>query len=327
MIDIFLNSFAPISFVFELIALALSFYLKNSRIFFITLALLCSRGIYFYASIYQAHLFVSLFLPFVFVLFVVLEKGVLIFEKKSLVRVGVLVFVGFLALFLSKSTNFNSSMSESLFDFNFFAPVSELSFVFLGVELLFLLLWGFLKDELYFAAAFALSFIQFLFQSSLHSSFFEFGSLFFILYLVYHSYKSLYFDTFTKLPNQKAMKRALLGLKGFYIGALRLQGFEGLNAREERNLFKKIGKILRNKGKKVRVFRVDDDFVFIFESLDESLAKEFLSNLKQGFENTSSWLKDKNLKLVATAILFKNKEKFEENLLTIKESLAPEKRG
>ena len=322
MLTTFLNSLTPICLVFELLALALSFYLKDSRIFFIALALLCARTTYLYASLYQAHLFVSLFLPFVFMLFVVLKKSVLVFEKKSLVKLAVLGFVGILALFLSKSTNFNASMDEQLFTLPFFNPISSVSFIFFVVEFVFLLLWGILKGEIHFTIAFLLVFVQFLFGVSIQSGFFEFSRLFFVCYMVWHTYKSLYFDTLTKLPNQKALKRTLLGLESYILGALRLQGLNGLNPKQERVLLKKIAKILKRQDKSVRVFRVDEDFIFVFKNASENVAKAFLSTLKQGFDSTNSWLKDKELRLVSLTALAKNGAKFEESLDTLKAKLA-----
>lgn len=320
-----LNSLAPICLVFELLALFLSYYLKDSRIFFIALALLCARTTYLYASLYQAHLFVSLFLPFVFMLFVVLKKSVLVFEKKSLVKVAVLVFVGILALFLSKSTNFNASMDETLFELPFFSPISSVSFIFFVVELLFLVLWGILKSEIHFTIAFALVFVQFLFSWGIAGGFFEFSSLFFVCYLVWHTYKSLYFDTLTKLPNQKALKRMLLGLDDYILGALRLQGLNGLNPKQERILLRKIAKILKKQNKSVRVFRVDEDFIFVFKNEGENVVKSFLSTLKEGFDSTNSWLKDKELKLIISTTFTKNESKIEESLDTLKTNLAIKK--
>lgn len=325
MFDFVFNSLAPICFVFELLALFLSYYLKDSRIFFIALALICARCTYLYTNPYQAHLFVSLFLPFVFMLFVVLKKSVLVFERKSLVKVAVLFFVGVLALFLSKNTYFNASMQESLFEVPFFSPISSVSFVFFVVEFLFLLLWGILKSEIHFTIAFALVFVQFLFNVGIQSSFFEFASLFFVCYLVWHTYKSLYFDTSTKLPNQKALKRMLLGFEDYFLGALRLQGLSGLNPKQERVLLKKIAKILKKQDKKVPVFRVDGDFIFVFKSKNENVAKEFLHTLQQGFDNTNSWLKDKELKLIASTAFVRNQAKFEDDLNTLKANLIMKK--
>lgn len=324
MVASIINSLAPISLVFELLALFLSYYLKDSRIFFIALALLCARSTYLYASLYQAHLFVSLFLPFVFMLFVVLKKSVLVFEKKSLVKVAVLVFVGILALILSKSTNFNASMDENLFELPFFSPISSVSFVFFVVEFVFLALWGILRGEIHFTIAFALVFVQFLFSGGIAGGFFEFSSLFFVCYLVWHTYKSLYFDTLTKLPNQKALKRTLLGFDSYILGALRLQGLNGLNPKQERVLLRKISKILKRQDKSVRVFRVDEDFVFVFKRGGENVVKSFLSTLKQAFDSTNSWLKDKELKLTTSTAFAKNETEIEESLDALKANLVRE---
>ena len=56
------------------------------------------------------------------------------------------------------------------------------------------------------------------------------------------------------------------------------------------------------------------------------MAREFLRTLKNGFENTNSWLKNKALSLKIASALIESKEKFDENLNAIKEALAPIKR-
>lgn len=319
MFDLILGSLAPISFAFELLALLLSFYFKHTRIFFIVLNLLLSKILYLYASLYQINLFLSLFLPFVFVLFVLSKKTALILEKSSFIKLGVIFFVGILALFLSKSTNFNASLSEDLFELGFFSPLSDLSAIFFMIELLFLLFWGFLRGELYFVLAFVLLFMQFLFQKSATVSFFEFASLYFALYLLYKSYKTVYFDPVSKLANGKAMKRRLLGLRAYYLGILRFEGLANLERGDKIVVLKKIGKVLRRQ-KGVQIFHTQEDFILVFE--DEGLAKTILKSLKDGFENTSSWLKDKPLQLSVSTALIRGKEDYEESILSLQDAVS-----
>lgn len=314
MLDITLNSLAPISFVFEILALLLGFYLKNSRVFFIACAFLCARLTYIYAPILQAHLFVSLLLPFVFMLFVVMKKSVLVFDKKSLSKVAVLGIAGLLALILSKSTNFSYDMEKRLFELGF-SPLSDLSFVFFAVEFVFLCVWAFFKREFCFLIAFFLGFVQFLFKNLAEFSFFEFSSLFLVLYLFYDSYKSLYFNALTKLPNEKALKRRLLGLNDFHILAFKIQVNEPLNARQEHIFYKQITRILKRQNK--QIFFANEAFVFIFENSNE--IQENLQNLQQKLQNLK--LKEKTLNLKFSSISFKNKANFEDNLNAIKDGL------
>lgn len=308
-----LNSLATLSFVFELLALALAFYLKDTRIFFISLALLCARTTYLYASLYQAHLFVSLFLPFVFVLFVLLKNSILVFDKANLSKIAVLIFVGILALFLSKSTSFNDILSHNVL-FTSFKPISQSAFILAGIEFFFLLVWGFYKKEMHFVFAFVFLFLQFIFQSTWSkASFFEFASIFFVFYLLYHSFKLAFFDTLTKLPNQKALKRYILGKEKLLIGALHFENFEELKLKQKKLLFKKIAKILKKQDKNIKIFSINETFILVFNQ-EKDFAQAFLSRLQRAFNNTSLYLKDKKIQLQNQSILLENQGNFEEVL-------------
>lgn len=81
-----LDFLISLSFIFEISALVLSFYFKNSKIFFLTLVLLGAKLPYFYTSFFQANLFVALFLPMVFTLFCLGKHHALILNKKILLQ-------------------------------------------------------------------------------------------------------------------------------------------------------------------------------------------------------------------------------------------------
>ncbi|TQR40032.1 hypothetical protein DMB95_09155 [Campylobacter sp. MIT 12-8780] len=305
-----LNSLAMLSFVFELFALFLSFYFKNSRIFFITLALLCMRFVYVYASLYQAHLFVCLFLPFVFVLFALLPASNLVLEKRNLSKIAILIFVLILGFFLSKNTNFNAALSTKLFENLDF--VSDIAFVFFLVLFMFFLIWCVLKAQIYLSVAFVLSFVQFLFGLDAYP-FFEFASLFFVLYMFYHSYKIMYFDLVTKLPNQKSLKRYLIGLENYQIFILHFNELEAMQEKYALILLKAIAKLLRKNFKNYKIFSVDKDFVFVVN--DELVLKQ----IELFFSQVSFKLENEKVILSFALKSLSSKASFEELLREIKE--------
>ncbi|EAL7253133.1 hypothetical protein DUH79_08295, partial [Campylobacter jejuni] len=104
-----LDFLISLSFIFEISALVLSFYFKNSRIFFLTLVLLGAKLPYFYTSFFQANLFVALFLPMVFTLFCLGKHHTLILSKKNIASITTLIFIGILSIILPRNTTFNSA--------------------------------------------------------------------------------------------------------------------------------------------------------------------------------------------------------------------------
>lgn len=307
----------------EILALALSFYFKKSKIFFIVLALLCSRSLYLFSSLYQAHVFNFLFLPFVFMLFCVLRSTELIFEKQNLNKLAVLLFVGVLALFLSKNTNFNAALGEKLFSVDlFFTPLSDFSFIFFLILFVFLAFFTFFKKEIYLLSAFFLAFLQFLFETSSKSYFFEFASLVFVYKILYENYLLAYFDPLTKFGNFKAMQRFLVGLKNCSFGIMRIENLDKLDPKTTKIVLKKISKILKHQDFKYQIFMKDKDFVFIFQQSDSKLCKAFLSHLEEGFNNTKFEL-SQGLKLEFKFGFTTLKSSFEESFLELEKSLAP----
>lgn len=272
-----LNALAAVSFVFELLALALGFYFKDSRVFFIALATLCARSTYLWASIYHAHLFVSLFLPLVCLLFIASRKSVLVFEKVNLAKLALLAFVGILAFFLVGNTDFIATMQGKKSAAQVFEPLSPISFKFFRAELLLLFLLGIFRREFHLIIAFALLFVQFCFKTLYQSAFFEGATLFLGLWLLYHSYKSLYFDTLTHLANEKMMKRRLFGRSVKFLAAIKLT--HDLDAQNEKKILRKIAKVLRRQHSEL--YRVDGLFVFVFADFDELKIRGFLQNVSQ----------------------------------------------
>lgn len=270
----FLQSLSVFSFVFEILALFLSFYLKNTKIFFLALALLSFRLIYLYSSIYQAHLFVSLFLPFVFLLFIITQNGILVFDKINLNKIFILLFTLFLSLFLSKSTVFNGSLGS--FELGIFHPISTISFLCFLAEILFLLFLNLRTKEWYLLAAFIASYIQFLFIPSLQASYFEFSSLIFVFYLGFKTYKNAFYDSSVGLKNYKALKRFCLGKEGMFLGILH---FENLPS----SFLKKMAKFIQT-SLKTKVFFHQNQFICILKNEKDS---EKLEKIKNTLLNSS----------------------------------------
>lgn len=275
--QVILSSLSALSFVFELASLGLGFYFKQSKIFFIALALLCARTLYLYTSLYQAHLFNSLFLPFVFALFVLLPDKHLIFDKANLNKLAILLFTGILALFLSKSTDFNAALSRPL-NLGPLEPLSDLSLVFTAVLALFLLLKSLKSRRFFYLLAFILCFVQFCFARLCGYGFFEFASLLFVFSMLYHHYRLAFLDKRTHLGNLQSLKRYIKGLEGFYLGIL-----QPLNADDE--MMKQVAKVLKHQDLKGKIFVLEDEFIFV--SSDGLDLKENLEQLKKGFEQSA----------------------------------------
>lgn len=285
----------------ELLLLIMSFYFKENKIFFIALALLFFRVFYLFAPLLQAHFFTSLFLPFVFMLFTLMPSEKIVFDKRNLSKIALLFVFLILGLILSKSTNFNASLSESGTKWLFLSPINDISFYFFVFEALLLLVLSWLKNKLFIFIAFVLAFVQFLFQKALSFSYFELASVFLIVFLNYEYFKQFFYDKQTNLPNHRALKRFLKGQKKeFVVLKIKAQNFidEKTAANEtaaqkimsEKSLAQisaaQIARALLKLQLNARLFYVNDDFIFVCDeakSIKEALQKS-LENSKFDFE-------------------------------------------
>ncbi|EOI6144870.1 hypothetical protein ACMU5N_001729 [Campylobacter coli] len=288
-----LQSLSAFSIFFEFLTLALAFYFKNTRIFFLTLALFIFHLPYLYTSTFQAHLFVSLFLPLVFILLSVKQMGKLIIEQKNLSSVVLLVFIIFLSFFLPRNTGFNAANLDFHFlNLSFFKPLSELSFLFFIFISLILILKAFKNKENYLFLAFLGANLQFLFESFWGFAYFEFASLVFCFYLIHQAYKIAFFDTLTKLPNEKNLNRFIKGKDSYTIALLHFSEFKDTQEIYIKLILKQIAKILKRF--KAKIFIVENDFILIFDDKDTAL--KHLAFLESTLKNTELKLENETFK-------------------------------
>ncbi|MBK1964339.1 hypothetical protein [Campylobacter novaezeelandiae] len=304
------------SLIFEILALFLSFYFKNTKIFFITFAFVFFKLFYFYASTFQAHLFTSLFLPFTFFIFSLKKQNELIFDKKNISIVVFFLLISILGLVLTKSTDFNASMLNFHL-FNFFNPISELSLIFFIFEFVFLSFVCFKKREFFYIIAFIGAYIQFFFNSALKISYFELSSIVFCIYLIYQAYKNTFFDPLTKFPNEKKLAHFIKGKKEFSIALLHFTELEFTKESYKKLILKQIAKILKRL--KATIFIVENDFIFIFK--DENMSLTHLSYIESLLKNTEIYLENEKFKPEFKILLKNNQNNIKESLIILREEL------
>ncbi|EPE3793623.1 diguanylate cyclase domain-containing protein [Campylobacter lari] len=327
-----LLSFLPsFSLVLEFLALFLAYFFKQNKIFFLLLLILCARALSLVASEYQAHLFISVFLPFSFVLFVFLQDSKLVFERINLVKFAYLTFMGFVALILSTSTNFNASITSEILGLStqFFKPISELSFCVFWVGMIFLLFSYFKNNDFHFLLAYMGLSVQFLFYNSVDLGYYEFASLVLIGFLVYKAYKIAFFDTLTNLPNLKALRRYAKGLENFHLALIEVKNIneiyhqKGLKMGEF--IMHEFARILK-KALHARVFKDDKDyFIIVFENENIAFVQSKLQMLENFMQKYSFEFKEQNAKLEIKLCLSSKNENIEESLKQAKLELRRQK--
>lgn len=314
----FLQSLSIFSIFFEILALGLAFYFKNTRIFFLSFALLVFHLPYLYASAFQAHLFVSLFLPLIFILLSVKQMGKLVIEQKNLSSVILLIFVAILSFFLSKNTNFNAANLDFHFlNLSFFKPLSELSFLFFIFIFIILIIKSFKNRESYLFLAFLGANFQFLFQSFWGFNYFEFASLVFCIYLIYQAYKIAFFDALTKLPNEKNLRHFVKGKDSYIIALLHFNEFRDTQEIYLKLILKQIAKILKRF--KAKIFIVDKDFILIFD--DKNTALNHLAFLESTLKNTELKLENEVFKPEFKLVWKENERGLSQNLESLRAKL------
>ncbi|TBR79131.1 hypothetical protein DU473_07385 [Campylobacter novaezeelandiae] len=312
----FLEFLSFSSLIFEILALFLSFYFKNTKIFFINFAFIFFKLFYFYASTFQVHLFTSLFLPFIFFILSLKKQNDLIFDKKNISIVVFFLLISILGLVLIKNTEFNASMLNFHL-FSFFNPISELSLIFFIFELIFLSFICFKKKEFFYIIAFIGTYIQFLFNSTLKVSYFELSSIVFCIYLLHQTYKNIFFDPLTKFPNEKKLMYFIKGKKEFSIALLHFTEFKFTKESYKKLILKQIAKTL--KYLKAKIFIVENDFVFIFK--DENTALTHLSYIESLLKNTEICLENEKFKPEFKIFLKNNQNNIKESLKFLREKL------
>ncbi|ECW8954680.1 diguanylate cyclase [Campylobacter lari] len=327
-----LLSFLPsFSLILEFLALFLAYFFKQNKIFFLLLLILCARALSLVASEYQAHLFISVFLPFSFVLFVFLQDSKLVFERINLIKFAYLAFMGFIALILSTSTNFNASITSEIFGLStqFFKPISELSFCVFWVGMIFLLFLYFKNNDFHFLLAYMGLSVQFLFYNNVDLGYYEFASLVLIGFLVYKAYKIAFFDTLTNLPNLKALRRYAQGLENFHLALIEVKNINEIyhqkGSKMGEFIMHEFARILK-KALHARVFKDDKDyFIIVFENENIAFVQSKLQMLENFIQKYSFELKEQNAKLEIKLCLSSKNENIEESLKQAKLELRRQK--
>lgn len=304
-----------LSIICEIFSLFLAFYFKNTKIFFPSLCLIQARFVYFYTSVFQAHLFNSLFLPLIFCFLVLRKDTLLILDKKNISAVLALFFIIILGVFLAPNTNFNSSLLDFHF-LSFFKPMSELGLVFFIFMALVLLIKSLKTKEFYLLFAFFGMYFQFLFENTF--AFFEFASLIFVFHLLYKVYKNAFFDSLTFLPNAKNLSRFVKGKDYYIIALLHFKELERTKEAYVKLILKKIAKILRRF--KARIFIVDYDFILIFKDKNEAL--NHLGFLESLLKNTEFELENEKFKMEFEIAWQENERNLEQNIASLRKRLS-----
>ncbi|WP_139452769.1 hypothetical protein [Campylobacter armoricus] len=327
-----LLSFLPsFSLVLEFLALFLAYFFKQNKIFFLLLLILCARALSLVASEYQAHLFISVFLPFSFVLFVFLQDSKLVFERINLIKFAYLAFMGLVALILSTSTNFNASITSEIFGLSiqFFKPISELSFCVFWVGFVFLLFSYFKNNDFHFLLAYMGLSVQFLFYNNVDLGYYEFASLVLIGFLVYKAYKIAFFDTLTNLPNLKALRRYAQGLENFHLALIEVKNINEIYHQKSLKMgefiMHEFVRILK-KALHARVFKDDKDyFIIVFENENMAFVQSKLQMLENFMQKYTFEFKEQSAKLEIKLCLSSKNENIEESLKQAKLELRKQK--
>lgn len=315
-----LKTLPSVTLVFNILALALAYFLKQNKIFFLLLLIFCARSLALFVSEYQTHLFISVFLPFSFVLFVFLQDTKLVFERINLLKFAFLIFMGLVAIISSSDTNFNANITSEIFslDFSFFKPISELSFIVFWGGFLFLLFAYLKNNELHFLLAYMGLSLQFLFYNDTSLAYYEFSSLVFIVFLALQAYKIAFFDPITKLANLKALKRYSQGLENFNLVLIELKNLNQIQANLDFKASEYVLSIFAMILKKIlhaRIFKDEKDyFILIFENENETLIKSKIEMLENFIKKYEFNYLDQKIKLEIQICLSSIKNNVENSL-------------
>lgn len=315
-----LKTLPSMTLVFNILALFLAYFFKQNKIFFLLLLILCARALSLVASEYQAHLFISVFLPFSFVLFVFLQDSKLVFERINFIKFAYLAFMGFVALILSTSTNFNASITSEIFGLStqFFKPISELSFCVFWAGMIFLLFSYFKNNDFHFLLAYIGLNVQFLFYNNVDLGYYEFASLVFIVFLAYKAYKIAFFDSITNLPNLKALRRYSQGLENFHLAIIELKNLNSIcsenGIKMQEFILNSFAKILK-KALHTRIFKDERDFfIIIFEDENVAFIQSKLQSLENFMQKYTFEFKEQSAKLEIKLCLSSKNENVEDSL-------------
>lgn len=292
-------SFLPtVSVVFEILALICAFYFKQGKIFFLTLALLLFRFLYFFAPLDRVNLLLAIFLPLLWFLFCLLPSKNLLFSRLNLSKALTLLFFFFFLLFCLKLPYTNAKIDEFLSSYANFTDFILLPF--LAVFIL-LALISFFNAQRYQALSLILAYISFFTSYAKEFFYFEFASLFFLGFMLYDRYKDLFFDPLTFLPNENSLKRFIRAKENLNFMLLKFELLDNLQEKYARLYLKKMAKILRYLSKDYKIFSTKFGFVFV---CDDEMKISNLEHITKALKNTEIKIRKERISLpISTKML------------------------
>ncbi|WP_300703500.1 hypothetical protein [uncultured Campylobacter sp.] len=302
--QIFINSLPTVSVVFEFLAIFLAFYFKQSRILFLALFLLLFRSLYLFAPLTEVNFLMSMFLPFIWFLLCILPSKDLLFSKLNLSALTLFVVMFVLMLLCLKNDYLAHTFKMFILEQNF--TFAEFSFVpFFAIFIFLVLLSLFKRENSYQVLSFVLAYIVFFTQYSKELFYFEFASLFFVFYIFYNNYKSLFFDSISSLPNENSLKRFIRARENLSFALLSFEFLDEIQDRYSNLYIRKIAKILRYLSKDYKIFSTKIGFVFVFEK-EENLKS--LDDIAQRLRNTQIKIGKERLALPINTKILDEKE-------------------
>ena len=288
------------TFILEILALIIALYFKKYNIIAICILLLSSKMIYLFSTHYQAHIYVSLFMPFVFAILISLKKE---YDTIKCLLPASLVFILYILLgvFLSQNTNFIVNVTAKFMPFSF--AISDLSLAFFIVFFIYLLAlryFIFFEKSIFLAYFFAyFEFLIFSFLEKTDVGFFEFSSLIFLIAIGIEGYKLAFFDALTQVFNRRAYDRTRLK-NGDVIAVCDIDFFKKVNDTYGHDagdvILKGIAKILKQNVSKVYRFG-GEEFVIVFKNQDFKICVTKLDNIRQIVEKEIFKFSDKEIKV------------------------------
>lgn len=318
----FIHSLPTVSVIFDLLALFLAYHFKNVRIFYIVLSFLILKIAHVIESIYQAHLIISLLLPFVYTVVFITDDKVISF-KNCLVKVGFFAFVLIFIMVMSNITTFNSDISNTIFKskliYKFFNPISELSFVLFWFFGAIIVVYMFLYQlSIVYFIGYFLAFVQFLFYGASSAvSYYEFSSFCFIVYFMIISYKLMFYDQLTNILNRRAYERFYS--KDYYLAISDIDYFKKFNDTYGHDVgdmvLKTVAKIMKKTCKKAKVYRLGgEEFVIIFDNMSKDYVEKTLENFRLTLSRHNIKIEKENVNITISIGVCKNLNTKDETL-------------
>ncbi len=296
--QVFISSLATISVVFEILTLIFAFYFKQGKIFFLTFALFLFRFLYFFAPLDKVNLLLAIFLPLLWFLFCLLPSKNLLFSRLNLSKTLTLLFLFFFFLFCLKLPYINTKIDEFLGSYENFTELILLPF--LAIFIL-LALISFFKAQRYQALSLVLAHISFFTNYTKEFFYFEFASLFFLVYIFYDKYKELFFDPLTFLPNENSLKRFIKARENLKFMLLKFELLDSLQEKYARLYLKKMAKILRYLSKDYKIFSSKSGFIFV---CDNEVKLTELEHVISSLKNTEIKIRKERISLpISTKML------------------------